>query len=72
MNVILEAGVAVYVAMAVALACWIGIFVYLWRIDAQAREMRRKLDNAPQRDSAPVPTATLRAQPRENREITGA
>lgn len=68
MNVVLEAGVAIYVAMAVALSVWIGIFVYLWRIDAQARELRRRLDSQPQREAAPAPSATLRAQPRESRE----
>jgi CcmD family protein len=44
MNVALDAGVAVYVAMAVALSVWIGIFVYLWRIDSQARELRREVE----------------------------
>lgn len=43
MNGILEAGTAIYVAMAVALSVWIGIFVYLWRIDAQARALKREL-----------------------------
>lgn len=61
---ILEAGIAIYVAMAVALSVWIGLFVYLWRIDAQARELRRKLDSQPQREQASVPTATLRVQQR--------
>ena len=42
MSTILEAGTAIYIALAVALAVWIGIFVYLWRIDAQARELRRR------------------------------
>ncbi len=43
MNSVLEAGTAIYVAMAVALSVWIGIFVYLWRIDAQARALKREL-----------------------------
>lgn len=58
----LEAGMALYVAMAVALAVWIGIFVYLWRIDAQARELRRKLDRLPIPDQQAVTTATLHVQ----------
>lgn len=62
MNAVLEAGVAIYVAMAVALAVWIGIFVYLWRIDAHARELRRRLERLPTPEHAPQPTATLRAQ----------
>jgi CcmD family protein len=44
MNTFLEAGVAIYVAMGVALAVWIGIFIYLWRIDSQARELKRALE----------------------------
>lgn len=44
MNTFLEAGVAIYVAMAVALSVWLGIFVYLWRIDSQARELRRQVE----------------------------
>ena len=43
MNSVLEAGTAIYVAMAVALSVWIGIFVYLWRIDAQARALKREV-----------------------------
>lgn len=58
----LEAGMAIYVAMAVALAVWIGIFVYLWRIDAQARELRRKLDRLPTGEQHEAPTATLQVQ----------
>lgn len=59
-----EANVAMYVATAVALAVWIGIFVYLWRIDAQARELRRRLDQQPAREEVRMPTATLRVQQR--------
>lgn len=59
-----EAGIAMYVAMAVALSVWVGIFVYLWRIDAQARTLRQKLDQQPKQEQAPVPTATLRVQQR--------
>lgn len=59
MNAPLEAGVAIYVAMAVALSVWIGIFVYLWRIDAQARALKKQLDRE-QRDERPAaPSATL-------------
>ena len=62
MNTFLDAGVAIYVALAVALSVWIGIFVYLWRLDAQARELRRRLDAAPERTEQAAPTATLRSQ----------
>jgi CcmD family protein len=61
MSVVLEAGIAVYVALAVALAVWIGIFVYIWRLDGQARELRRKLESQPENRTA-APGATLRTQ----------
>ena len=69
MSIVLEAGTAIYVALIVALSVWIGIFVYLWRLDAQARELRRKLENMPEPEARTVPTATLRAQ-RAGREST--
>ncbi|MFV9503003.1 MAG: CcmD family protein [Oscillochloridaceae bacterium umkhey_bin13] len=60
MNNFLEAGVAIYVAMAVALSVWLGIFIYLWRIDAHARRMRRELEQLQQREpEQPAPPATL-------------
>lgn len=62
MNIVLEAGIAIYVALAVALSVWIGIFVYVWRLDAQARELRRKLESRTPGESASAPSATLRAQ----------
>ncbi|MCS6879771.1 MAG: CcmD family protein [Oscillochloridaceae bacterium] len=49
MNGLYEAGTAIYVAMAVALSVWIGIFVYLWRIDAQARALKRELQREHER-----------------------
>jgi CcmD family protein len=62
MNAVLDAGVAIYVALAVALSVWIGIFVYIWRLDGQARELRRRLDSIPDRAPAPTPAASLRSQ----------
>ncbi|NJN16085.1 MAG: CcmD family protein [Oscillochloris sp.] len=61
MNVALEAGVAIYVAMAVTLSVWIGIFIYLWRIDAQARALKRSLEreHTEQALSSVAPKATL-------------
>lgn len=49
MNGLYEAGTAIYVAMAVALSVWIGIFAYLWRIDAQARALKRELQRERER-----------------------
>jgi CcmD family protein len=57
-NFLLEPGFAIYAALAVALAVWIGIFAFLWRIDRQTRELRRRLDQAPPAE-APAPRATL-------------
>lgn len=50
--------VAIYTAMAVALVVWIAVFVYLWRLDVQARELQRKIEQAP-REEAAAPRATL-------------
>ena len=55
--------VAVYMSLTVALAVWIGIFAFLWRLDRQARELRRKLDQAPRADQ-PAPRATLETRNR--------
>lgn len=49
---------AIYAALAVALVVWLGIFVFLWRLDRQARELRRMLDEAP-RAEQPTPRATI-------------
>jgi CcmD family protein len=57
-NFLLESGVAIYVALAVALVVWVGIFAFLWRLDRQARELRRQLDQRPHAE-APAPRATL-------------
>jgi CcmD family protein len=57
-NFLLDPAFAIYAALAVALVVWLGIFVFLWRLDLQARELRRKLD-APPRPEAPAPRATL-------------
>jgi CcmD family protein len=59
MSSILEAGIAIYVAMAVALSVWITVFVYLWRIDAQARELKRRIDQQPTAVMQNTPNATL-------------
>lgn len=57
-NFLLDPGVAIYAALAVALVVWLGIFAFLWRIDQQARELRRRLDQ-PARPAADAPRATL-------------
>ena len=57
-NFLLDPGIAIYAALAVALVVWLGIFALLWRLDRQARELRRLLDQRP-RAEAPAPRATL-------------
>lgn len=61
MNFLLDPGVAIYAALAVALVVWLGIFAFLWRLDAQARELRRKMNEAP-RPEAAAPRATLESR----------
>jgi CcmD family protein len=62
-NFLLEPGVAIYMALAVALVVWIGLFVFLWRIDRQARELRARLDEQPRAEPA-APHATLETRNR--------
>ncbi len=57
-NFLLDPGVAIYAALAVALVVWLGIFAFLWRLDRQAQELRRRLDQ-PARPEAAAPRATL-------------
>ena len=54
-------GLAIYVSLTVSLVVWIGIFVFLWRLDRQAREMRRRLEQAP-RAEQPAPRATIESR----------
>jgi CcmD family protein len=61
MNTFLEAGVAMYIALAVALAVWIGVFIYLWRIDAVARALKQELERERTRASSEQRPATPRA-----------
>ena len=53
-----DSGLAIYMSLAVALVVWIGIFVFLWRLDRQARELRRRLEQAP-RAEQPAPRTTI-------------
>ena len=57
-NFLLDPGVAIYAALSVALVVWLGIFAFLWRLDRQARELRRQIEQRPRAD-APAPRATL-------------
>ena len=57
-NFLLDPGVAIYAALSVTLVVWLGIFALLWRLDRQAHELRRLLDQRP-RAETPAPRATL-------------
>jgi CcmD family protein len=62
---LLDPAVAIYLAAAVALVVWLGVFAFLWRIDQATRELRRKLDEETP-PAAVAPRATLetrRTQP---------
>jgi CcmD family protein len=72
MNIALEAGVATYVALAVALAVWVGIFVYLWRLDAQASDLRRRLDQQGDHEPVAAPSATLHTRSAAENATTGS
>jgi CcmD family protein len=56
-----DPGLALYVAAAVAVVVWLGIFAYLWRIDTQARALRRRLDE--RKLSAPAAPAGTPVRP---------
>lgn len=59
MNFLLEPAIAIYIALAVALVVWIGLFIFLWRVDQQAQELRRMLDQAPAEGQNAAPRATI-------------
>jgi CcmD family protein len=56
-----ETGVAIYVALGVALAVWLGIFAFLWRLDRRVRELHQRLERAP-RAEQPAPRVTIESR----------
>lgn len=50
---------AILVATAAVLSVWIAIFIYLWRIDAAARALRRELERERERNDTSAPSATV-------------
>lgn len=50
---------AILVATAAVLSVWIAIFIYLWRIDAAARGLRRELERERERNEAAAPSAIV-------------
>ena len=59
MQVVLDAGVAIYIAMSVALVVWLGVFIYLLRIDAHAKELKRLVLATNQESTAATPRVTV-------------
>ena len=55
MSALNDSAAALYIAMFVALSVWIGIFLYLWRIDAHARALSNLIKHLP---AAEEPTDT--------------
>ncbi len=70
MNFLLDPGVAIYVALAVALVVWVGVFVFLWRVDQAARELRRRLDSPQGAERREAPQATLEPRGRAGSSAT--
>ncbi len=64
MNYLLDPGVAIYVALAVALVVWIGIFGFLWRVDRHVQELRRRLNQPRPTESHDLPRATIETRGR--------
>ncbi|WP_298402635.1 CcmD family protein [uncultured Chloroflexus sp.] len=50
---------AILVATAAVLSVWIAIFIYLWRIDAAARALRRELERERERNETAAPAAIV-------------
>ena len=67
MDGLTDPGLALYVAAAVAVVVWLGIFAFLWRIDAQARALRAAL-----RDRQPDPARPAAAVRPERQQPTPA
>lgn len=59
MNFLLDPALAIYIAMVVALVVWVGVFIFLMRVDAQARDLRKKLDQLPATERRSAPQASL-------------
>ncbi len=50
---------AILIATIAVLSVWITIFIYLWRIDAAARALRRELERERERAESTLPTAEV-------------
>ncbi|NBU65074.1 MAG: hypothetical protein EBS29_11330 [Chloroflexia bacterium] len=59
MTTLLDAGVAIYVAMTTALIVWIGVFLFLLRIDHATQDVARQLNERTTPTDMPQPRASI-------------
>ena len=59
MTTLLDAGVAIYVAMTTAVMVWVGVFLFLLRIDHATQDVARQLNERTTPTDAPQPRATI-------------
>ena len=59
MTTLLDAGVAIYVAMTTALIVWVGVFFFLLRIDHATQDVARQLSERNTPVNAAQPRATI-------------
>ncbi len=59
MTILLDAGVAIYVAMTTALIVWVGVFLFLLRIDHATQDVARQLNERTISTDATPPRATI-------------
>ena len=59
MTILLDAGVAIYVAMTTALIVWVGVFLFLLRIDHATQDVARQLNERNTPASPAQPRATI-------------
>ena len=59
MTTLLDAGVAIYVAMTTALIVWVGVFFFLLRIDHATQDVARQLNERTTSTPVATPRATI-------------
>ncbi|MBM7842410.1 CcmD family protein [Herpetosiphon giganteus] len=62
MNGLTDPGLAMYVAAAVTLVVWLGIFAYLLKIDRQAKALRQALQERQANPSTEATNAPIRPE----------
>ncbi len=48
--------VAMYVSLAVSLAVWVGIFVFLWIVERKVQDLRRRVERLTEQRNSLVPS----------------